>query len=138
MRITAVILSMLMLANLVFCPMALAGDTDPAGTKLKGIVDEYLANAPENDAKANKLREAGGSSATSNGQNGSIYPFLCAAEVMTVIGLVIWENRRDSDDCGRDLPGMSGYQYCMGYSNHCDHWVWDSSCLKGQGCKPSY
>jgi len=139
MRYTFVLLAALVAASLLTVSPTLADDVDPTGARLKGVVEDYLAKAPENDADANKLREAGGVSATASAQNWNVHPLLCTIEGgLTTIGGIIWKDRLKNDECGSALSGLSTYQYCVGYSNACGHWVWDAGCLKKKGCDPHW
>jgi len=111
----------------------LAGDVDPAGTRLKGVVEDYLAKAPENDAKAQTLRSGKNQAANMSME---LAKLCCGVEMISIVGAAIWLTRLEADECGTGmLHDMSISQYCIQYSTQCGHWVWDAACLKHGGCK---
>jgi hypothetical protein len=130
MRSLSLLVVAVVVAGLLFSVSALAGDTDPSGAQLKSAVEEYLKNAPASDVNANKIKEAGGVDAASFP---TMTEFLCGIEVATIVGKVIWDNRRELEPC-YDNIGMSGYQYCVVYSNNADNFSWYSSAMTERGC----
>jgi len=135
-RNTLVLLAALIAACLFTASPALAGDVDPTGAKLKGVVEDYLAKAPENDPKARTLRQ--GQNDCINPTSEEIITILCGAEVLSVIGAVIWSTRKCYDGCGAKVGDMDSFAYCRAYSSRCDHWVWSPDCLKGFDCTSRY
>lgn len=98
---------------------ALAGEVDPTGEKLQGLKD---------DPKFQEvMQEHGGNSAGVN------YNILCAAELATFVGGIIWGERALEDHCEKYSDGYV-YGYCLVYSKHCDHYHWQSKCLKEASC----
>jgi len=134
MRNTLFLLAALVAASLLTAAPALAGDVDPTGAKLRSAVEDYLAKAPENDAKAPILEQA--LNAPSGAASNDVWTdTLCNAEILTIVGAVIWDCRRAADACRVQAMALIPGEYCRSYSRHCDHWRWDSDCMsKQQGC----
>ncbi|MCJ2165253.1 MULTISPECIES: hypothetical protein [unclassified Pseudodesulfovibrio] len=130
MKSITLLVAAVAMAGLLFSVSALAGDTDPSGAQLRSAVEEYLKNAPASDSNANKIREAGGVNAASFPK---VTEVLCGIEVATIVGKVIWDNRRELEPCYENI-GMSGYQYCVVYSNNADNFSWYSSAMTERGC----
>lgn len=112
-------------------PVAWAGDTDPSGAKLRGVVDQYLQSASDGDADADTLRKGLGSS---NQWNPDLIGLLCTVEIGSGIGRLIWDSRLKKDQCKETLLVGGTYKYCVNYTEHCNHYVWDAGCLKSKGC----
>jgi len=129
-KIGAIILIAVVVIGLS-CP-AQAEETDPSGSKLRAFIEEYLKNPPANDGLANKINNAGGANAM------GINEWLCSLEVACTlsIGYDIWESRMRADSYYMDHFTQSQFiplnitNYCIIYSNSCDHWSWDPDCIK--------
>ena len=99
--------------------VAMAGDTDPLGEKLKG-----LKNNPQYRAA---LEEQGGTN------EGGDYRAKCYAEIATVVGGIIWGARASEDRCP-DYHRQNAFYYCVLYSTYCDHYHWKADCLSDENC----
>jgi hypothetical protein len=104
----------LALASVSLPVVSLAGDTDPNGVKLM-----LLHDTPK--FKADLKEKTGDASNTAWGT-------VCALEVITVVGLGIWEARRTQDKCFT-FSHNTAPEYCLWYSESCPHYSWDSNCL---------
>jgi hypothetical protein len=97
--------------------VSLAGDTDPDGVKLM-----LLHEDPE--FKAALKEKSGGA------ENSTDWAVVCTAELLTLVGAIIWEARRKQDHCARVTKSDWGAgDYCVTFSNECNHYQWDSNCL---------
>jgi hypothetical protein len=93
------------------------GDTDPDGVKLM-----LLHEDPE--FKAALKEKSGGA------ENSTDWAVVCTAELLTLVGAIIWEARRKQDHCARVTKSDWGAgDYCVTFSNECNHYQWDSNCL---------
>ena len=99
---------------------ALAGDPDPAGEKLRGLKDDPKYQAA--------LKKHGGTPANTN------WKAVCAAEIATFVGGIIWGERALLDHCKDTYQSGDIWGYCTLYSGKCDHYHWQSDCLKQKGC----
>lgn len=129
MRIVTCVFILWALCGVVFTSVARGDDTDPAGMQLRQLAEEYLQSAPAGDANARKVRQA-----TSDGfDDWDLMTILCSVEIDTGIGWIIWKNRAKADAC--DLKDdYSVMEYCRRYSVECDHYSWDSGCMKRHDC----
>jgi hypothetical protein len=113
---------------------AWSDETDPSGSALRNYVESYLDTAPQNDGLANKIQAAGGINAW------GINEWLCSLEAATTlsVGYRIWDARMRSDAYymahftkSQFIP-LNITNYCIIYSNTCDHWTWDQTCIQRQ------
>ena len=112
----------LALGLLVLPLVALAGDVDPNGDKLRN-----LKNDPKYQAA---LMKQGATASNTN------WVAICACEGATGIGGLIWGARAQLDHCKDKYSGGDIFGYCVVYSQKCDHYHWKSNCLKEQSCPP--
>lgn len=97
--------------------ISFAGDPDPDGVKLM-----LLHEDPEFKAD---LKEKLGSAEYSTD-----WGVVCAAEMLTLVGAIVWEARKEKDQCKRFRSSEYGAgDYCLYFSDNCDHYKWDSNCL---------
>mgnify|MGYP001822463499 CR=1 FL=1 len=92
-----------------------AADTDPDGVKLMLLREDPNFKAD--------LKEKTGDAA-----NSTNWRIVCALEAATVVGLTVWDARRTKDECWR-FASLGAPEYCLDYSQQCDHYHWDASCL---------
>ena len=92
-----------------------AADTDPDGVKLMLLQEDPKFKAD--------LKEKTGGPA-----NSMDWSDLCALEAATVVGLAVWDTRRTKDKCLR-FARLWAPEYCLNYSQQCDHYHWDANCL---------
>jgi hypothetical protein len=105
----------LALASVSLPVVSLAGDTDPNGVKLMLLHEEPKF-------KADLKEKTGGAANTA-------WDIVCGLEVVTLVGLGIWDNRRGADKCLHDSSRNDALTYCIDYSYNCNHYQWDSKCL---------
>ena len=98
---------------------AQAGDVDPNGDKLRAL---------KNDLKFQKAMKA-----HEGKSKGTRWDGICAAEIATFIGGIIWGERALLDPCDKYHHGDI-LPYCITHSNYCDHYHWKANCLKDKGC----
>lgn len=111
----AVVLAALLTTALLQPLPARADDTDPMGIKLKQALEEPAAQKV--------LEEKGPPSA------GDPTGLLCDAEMVTVVGAIIWDQRRMRDHC-KSMWRSTAIEYCWVYSRVCDHYHWNPDCLR--------
>jgi len=129
-QVTILIATIVLLST--FSITASAGNTDPSGTALRAYVEQYLKTAPPTDALAAKINGVGGADAW------GVNEWLCSLEVAATlsVGYRIWETRMRSDAYYLEHFTKSQFiplniaNYCIIYSNNCDHWNWDKDCIR--------
>lgn len=127
-----VTIAITLIVVLIFPATVPASDTDPSGAALRAYVEQYLETASPTDALAAKINAAGGVNA--QGDN----DWLCNLEIVATlsIGYRIWETRMRSDFYYLEHFSKSQFiplnitNYCITYSNNCDHWNWSPDCLR--------
>lgn len=115
-----------------FSITAAAGGTDPSGMSLRTYVEHYLKTAPPTDALSTRIKAAGGADAS------GVNEWLCSLEISATLsaGYQIWESRMRADSYYLEHFSKSQFiplnitNYCITYSNECDHWRWDKDCIK--------
>ncbi|ADU62146.1 MAG: hypothetical protein KUA35_03145 [Pseudodesulfovibrio sp.] len=130
MKGIASFLAVVALAGVLISVPAWAGDTDPAGSRLRSVIEDYLSNAPASDQKANKIKEAGLQNAASSP---GLVELICGVEMASLVGYAIWENRLGLEPCYKSI-GMSNYQYCVVYTKNAEHFSWSPSAMTAKGC----
>lgn len=134
-QFTIVLIVFLML--LINTTTVSADNTDPSGSALRAYVEAYLKNAPSTDALASKIKAMGG--ANSSGTN----EWLCSLEVANTLSVAynIWESRMKADSYYMQNFTKSQFiplniaNYCITYSNACNHWTWNQDCIKNKFAK---
>ena len=113
------ILCLAVILSLLALPLvAMAGDADPNGDKLRAL---------HKDPKFQEALKA--KQAKSNGK----WETICAVEGATAVGGIIWGNRALLDPCKKYHNGHM-FAYCITHSKYCDHYHWKANCLKEKGC----
>lgn len=131
MRRILFVVTVCVLALAATAPIAVAGDVDPGGVRLRRMVDDYLASGDATGDEESMLQRA----QASNGPiDRTLAQFLCKVESVTIIGGGIWNARRKADPCGYVRLGTTEIDYCVLYSTKCDHFLWSEDCLADQHC----
>ncbi len=123
-----------LIVALTFPAIAPASGTDPSGAALRAYVEQYLKTASPTNALASKINAAGGVNAW------GVNEWLCSLEITATlsVGYRIWETRMRADSYYLEHFSKSQFiplnitNYCITYSNNCDHWNWSPDCLKGK------
>ncbi len=91
-------------------------DGDPDGTRLKAAL-------MENPEVPKELKEAAlGGTLTPSEIN-----FLCAVEVVSCVGALVWDYRRVHDKCEHKFKRVD--DYCAYYSQECGYGIWRPDCI---------